>query len=218
VQDKRDWVTSTWPPAEPVDGGAGYYQPEGTKSFWIRAVVALPAARWSYSTAIETWELNNEGSRMIATLGCHERFGKYLHENSVHPHMVNHVLLSGWKPEFWGSGQYPNVDYADVHTYFTTRIWRMTPGVAVEHLSQLLQRQCAQPIMMGESGISAPGNEMFNYLTRDIMTATGSTTFCGVSLPRVRCTTPITGGWSISPRSTRNRSHAPSGCSCATWT
>jgi len=171
VQDKRDWVhehlatSGAW-----VDGGAGYYQPEGTKSFWIQKQWwRYLLARWSYSTAIETWELNNEGSpddrnHWAAT----ERFGKYLHENSVHPHMVTTSFWSGWKPEFWGSGQYPNVDYADVHTYihdknlaYDTVAWQLNTSASY------YSGNVRKPIMMGEYGISAPGNEMFNYLTRD---------------------------------------------------
>jgi hypothetical protein len=76
-------------------------------------------ARWGYATIIHSWELLNEGdpyNGLHYTLA--DEFGKYMHQFKPDDHLVS---TSNWtsfpRTGFWASPAYPNLDFADVHTY-----------------------------------------------------------------------------------------------------
>ncbi len=133
VFDKNDWITNhidyntgqwssapiTWP----------YYAPENTKNRWlVRQWYRYLAARWGYSTAVYSWEFNNEGppsdqnnppgSGYSGHWGATQAFGAYMHTIDTHPHLITTSFNCCWKPQFWGDkAQFPDIDYADIHEY-----------------------------------------------------------------------------------------------------
>lgn len=123
VHDKNDWIQSRLLPSGIfAEIGDGYYQPAGTKARWLleqwwRYVVA----RWGYSTAVHSWELNNEGPPDDGS-GAHARaaqeFARFMRQTDAHPHLATTSFWCCWRPSFWGDRQrFPDVGYADIHEY-----------------------------------------------------------------------------------------------------
>ncbi|NMC79945.1 MAG: PKD domain-containing protein, partial [Chloroflexi bacterium] len=170
VEDKRDWVPEHLT-VEGVfsDNGDGFYQPADTKARWLleqwwRYVIA----RWGYSTAIHSWELNNEGSPdEVSHYQMAQDFAQFMHENDAHPHLATTSFWSEWRPNFWGDEEhYPDVDYADIHLY--TGEDKEAAYDLSQWQSQLSMEayasQVGKPVMRGETGIGYPGLDFFWYL------------------------------------------------------
>jgi hypothetical protein len=169
VIDKRDWILNQLT----ADGvfaakGNGFYQSEGAKSAWLQKQWwRYLAARWGYSTAIHSWELNNEGSPDEPRhYEFAQRFARFMHQVDSHPHLVTTSFWCCWRPNFWGDNQnYPDIDYADLHEYVGEREaaydvarWSIESSLAM-HASNV-----GKPIMWGESGIGGPSKDFFKAL------------------------------------------------------
>ncbi len=108
--------------------GAGREEIGKTKVRWLQeAWWRYLQARWGFSPNIHSWELLNEGDpgaplhRMLV-----DEMGKYFQtafipagQTTLHPdrHLVTTSFWSSFPNSFWGSSDYPYVDYADVHHY-----------------------------------------------------------------------------------------------------
>lgn len=125
VHDKNDWVQSRLLATGAfADSGDGYYQPGGTKARWLleqwwRYIIA----RWGSSTAVHSWELNNEGPPDDGS-GAHARmaqeFASFMRANDAHPHLATTSFWCCWRPTFWGDRRrFPDLGYADIHQYIT---------------------------------------------------------------------------------------------------
>ncbi|MDM8521061.1 PKD domain-containing protein [Anaerolineales bacterium HSG6] len=121
VQDKNDWVPNHLSRYGFFhDVGDGYYQSKGTKAHWFQQQWwRYLIARWGYSTAIHSWELNNEGSPHNAShYRATQTFAEFMHQQDSHPHLVSTSFWCCWSPQLWGDQtNYPDVDYADLHEY-----------------------------------------------------------------------------------------------------
>ena len=171
VYDKRDWIPNHLTSAGIFnESGDGYYQPEGTKARWLQEQWwRYLAARWGYSTAVQSWELNNEGSPdSLEHYQTTQDFAEFLHENDTHPHLATTSFWCCWRPEFWGNDEvYPDVDYADIHQYSEDDLtaaydfagWQYSLG------EQLLADNVNKPIIRGETGISTSVSA-FDYLSQ----------------------------------------------------
>lgn len=174
VHDKNDWiqnhllVNGQW-----TGQGNGYYQPENTKARWLlRQWYRYLAARWGYSTAIHSWELNNEGPPNADPPGSGtaphwvtaQAFAKYMHDIDAHPHLATTSFWCCWRPEFWGNkNSFPDIDYADIHEYTGN------PEVAGQSYANdmtgfigrigdvILTDNVGKPVLLGEHGISVNG-------------------------------------------------------------
>lgn len=147
--------------------GDGYYQGENTKARWLlRQWYRYIAARWGYSTAVHSWELNNEGPPV--NTGPHantaQAFAKYMHTIDAHRHLATTSFWCCFRPGFWGnsSGAFPDIDYADIHEYtanaleeknrvvypYDMAMWNYDTGrIAASY-------QVGKPIIRAETGIS----------------------------------------------------------------
>ncbi len=169
VHDKRDWIQNHLTSAGNfADTGNGYYQAAGTRAHWLlEQWWRYVAARWGYSTAINTWELNNEGS---PTDTMHwklaEDFGKTMHSIDSHPHLVTTSFWSGWVPKFWGDKtNYPDIDYADIHEYVQDKnVAYDVVGYETSNADKVLASNVGKPVMRGEVGLGDPSASFFNYL------------------------------------------------------
>ncbi len=141
-------------------------------------------ARWGYSPHIHSWELLNEGPPAPVD-GPHwvlaDEFGKFMkcgvfgieaagkcvpeHPNA---HLVTTSFWGGFPSQFWNnvSGEYPNLDYADVHEY----VHEGQPGfgdaaLATQSLSATLAGQFLEgarmPIVRGEVAWTFAGEDLF---------------------------------------------------------
>lgn len=177
VHDKNDWIQNhlkqdgSW-----ADAGDGYYQPVGTKASWLlRAWYRYIAARWGYSTAVFSWELNNEGPPNESSGGTSphwqaaEEFGKFMHTIDAHPHLVSTSFWCCWRPSFWANtgGKFPNIDFADIHDYLGNATIQELGGSAslddilgwnVDLAEIILRDKIKKPVMRGESGITVQPN------------------------------------------------------------
>lgn len=125
VLEKNEWIMNhiasdgqfTW------DGSNDNFYGEWrntTKARWLQEQWwRYLQARWGYSTSIQSWELLNEGdpnsSRHYALA---DEFGKYMHGFAPDRHLVSTSMWHSFpKNAFWANGNYPDVDFADVHLY-----------------------------------------------------------------------------------------------------
>lgn len=179
VHDKNDWIQNhlkpdgTWTDT----GSGGYYQSENTKARWLlRQWYRYLAARWGYSTAVHTFELNNEGppneegGGTAAHWRTAQEFAKYIHQ--VYP--ARRILATTsfwccWRPNFWGnSTSFPDVDYADFHMYlsniennlipashqFDFALWTNDTSINTYNLGYPSgQKGVGKPNMLAETGI-----------------------------------------------------------------
>ena len=83
-------------------------------------------ARWGYSTAVAQWEYNNEG----ALFNGNHYAGAQNFAAAIHAFSADGLRLAGtsfWQnssgtnypQDFYNSGRYPDIDYADIHDYVT---------------------------------------------------------------------------------------------------
>jgi hypothetical protein len=171
VFDKRDWIPNQLTAGGVfADKGDGFYQADDTRAMWLQKQWwRYMAARWGYSTAVHSWELNNEGS---PDDGRHyemaQRFAQYMHSVDSHPHLVTTSFWCCWRPDFWKDQQkYPDIDYADLHEYISDQ--ESAYDVAKWSINSSLSMfasNVGKPIMWGESGIGWPGNEFFGLLEK----------------------------------------------------
>lgn len=174
VHDKNDWIQNhllmngQW-----AAQGDGYYQPENTKARWLlRQWYRYLAARWGYSTAIHSWELNNEGPPTADPLGSGtaphwttaQTFGKYMHDIDAHPHLVSTSFWCCWPPEFWGNqNNFPDIDYADIHEYtgnpqVAGQSYTNDMAAFIGRIGDVtLADHVGKPVLLGEHGISVNG-------------------------------------------------------------
>jgi hypothetical protein len=143
IKDSGDFVYGE------EDNQDGFYGVGRTlnKTRWLQqAWWRYLQARWGYSPNIHSWELTNEGDPFNTDhYALTDELGKSMHcrvfgvpvgpgdgEKCTYDHPNDHlVTTSFWHSfpgeQFWGSPQYPNVDYADVHAYISTG-WRNDPA------------------------------------------------------------------------------------------
>ncbi len=169
VMDKRDWVENHLTTQGAfADQGAGYYQPAGTRAHWLlEQWWRYVAARWGYSTAIHSWELNNEGPPTdTGHWQLAEDFAKYMHTIDSHPHLATTSFWSGWVPQFWGdNSKYPDIDYADIHEYVQDKnIAYDVVGYETNDAAKTLAANVGKPVMRGEVGLGDPNASFFGYL------------------------------------------------------
>jgi PKD repeat protein len=170
VHDKRDWITNHLTHYGTFNSsGEGYYQEGDTRARWyLEQWWRYLLARWGYSPAIHTWELNNEGPPTSAEhYELAQDFGQFMHTYDSHPHLVTTSFWSEWVPSFWSDNEnYPDIDYADIHAYlsetndaYDNAAWQMNLG------RQVLQDNVGKPVMLGEFGIGGPSSAMFAALS-----------------------------------------------------
>ena len=158
------------------------------KTLWLQqAWWRYLQARWGYSTAIHSWELTNEGDPyMVRHWELTDELGKYMHCRAFgipvgdgnastcadqHPnrHMVTTSFwhsFPGYSAQtgqgFWGSPNYPNVDYADVHAYISTSLAPPSEKALMEedaahyhlwHSNEYGNWNIGMPIVRGEAGM-----------------------------------------------------------------
>ena len=178
VHDKNDWIQNHLSDSTGsfTDSGSGYYQAENTKASWLlRQWYRYIIARWGYSTAIHSWELNNEGSPNDPEhWRAAQEFAKFMHDNDSHPHLVTTSFWCCWRPAFWGNeALYPDIDYADIHEYtYTHEVcerdisndmaeWNYQTGKIA------FSDQIGKPIMRAETGITGSGYTPVDALKTD---------------------------------------------------
>ena len=181
VHDKNDWIQNHLKTTGEfvLPKGDGYYQPENTKARWLmRQWYRYLVARWGYSTAIHSWELNNEGHpgtedydpgpAGIAHYQTAEEFGKYLHQIDAHPHLTTTSFWCCWRPTFWQQSKH--LDYADLHQYSEDRLedqinstYTYAYDMALWNydVAQVIaQKPVNKPVMRAETGIMEPGRNV----------------------------------------------------------
>ncbi len=164
VHDKNDWIQNHLKADGTfADEGDGYYQPENTKARWLmRQWYRYLAARWGYSTAVHSWELNNEGPPDSTGDGTSphwetaQAFAHYMHQVDSHPHLATTSMWCCWRPEFWGNHtKFPDIDYADLHEY--TRDDPIAADIVAFHLewsSEVAATPVGKPAIHAETGIT----------------------------------------------------------------
>ncbi len=167
VHDKNDWIQNHLKTDGTfADEGDGYYQPENTKARWLlRQWYRYIVARWGYSTAVHSWELNNEGPPDSTGDGTAphwetaQAFARYMHQTDSHPHLATTSFWCCWRPEFWGNNnKFPDIDYADLHEY--TRDDPLGADMAAFHLSwssEVAATPIGKPAIHAETGINNQG-------------------------------------------------------------
>lgn len=180
VHDKNDWIQNhlktngTW-----ADAGDGYYQAENTKARWLlRQWYRYLTARWGYSTAVHTFELNNEGppneegNGTAAHWRTAQAFAKYIHD--IYP--ARRILATTsfwccWRPRFWADNTaFPDIDYADLHMYgsniengivplsdqYDTALWTYDTSLYTYNNSYPAGKKGVdKPIMLAETGFDS---------------------------------------------------------------
>ncbi|MBU0618878.1 hypothetical protein KKD62_01430 [Patescibacteria group bacterium] len=173
VQDKNDWIPNHLHNFGMfVNDGDGYYQANGTRNRWLQnAWWRYLVARWGYSTAIHSWELNNEGPPDDGS-GSHARaaqdFSKFMHDYDSHPHLAMTSFWCCWRPTFWGDEvNFPDIDYADIHQYINTddvSSYDLAQWI-YDNAAEYFQSQVGKPIQIGEIGIQGAESDWFNNQT-----------------------------------------------------
>lgn len=174
VHDKNDWIQNhlltngQW-----AAEGDGYYQPENTKARWLlRQWYRYLAARWGYSTAIHSWELNNEGPPDDDPAGSGtsphwvtaQAFASFMHNTNAHPQLVTTSFWCCWRPAFWGNEtNFPDIDYADIHEYTgnpqaVNQNYANDMAAFVSSLGDVVfAANIRKPTLLGEHGITVNG-------------------------------------------------------------
>jgi hypothetical protein len=167
VHDKNDWIQAHLKSDGTfADEGDGYYQPENTRARWLlRQWSRYIVARWGYSTAVHSWELNNEGPPDSTGDGTAphwetaQAFAHYMHHIDSHPHLATTSFWCCWRPEFWGNNdKFPDIDYADLHEY--TREDPLGADMAAFHLAwsaEVAAAPIGKPAIHAETGITNKG-------------------------------------------------------------
>lgn len=96
------------------------------------------AARWSYTTALHSWELLNEGDPYN---GNHyemaNTFAREIHQLDPNHHLATTSTWGSFPANsFWGNPAYSDVDYADLHAYISTGLgnyeWSPPSGMTID--------------------------------------------------------------------------------------
>ncbi len=188
VLEKNEWIMNhigsdgqfTW--TESNNNFYGDWR-NSTKTRWLQEQWwRYLQARWGYSTNIQSWELLNEGdpnsSRHYAQA---DEFGKYMHQFAPDDHLVSTSMWHSFpRSAFWANGNYPDVDFADVHLYvprdanyslqvdgssFTigTAADYADTAAATHNVSELIgaltARGAGKPVIRGETGFVVSGSE-----------------------------------------------------------
>jgi hypothetical protein len=183
MADNGDWTTG----ADNTDGFYGLGRTMN-RTRWLQQVWWRYAqARWGYSPYIHSWELTNEGDPWLARhYELTDELGKFMHCRVFgvepgegdgarctldHPndHLVTTSFWSGFpSTQFWSSGRYPNVDYADLHAYVSTSYAplaereRMQWDAAYYHTwhgADVAAARLGKPVVRGEGGLDAPDRQ-----------------------------------------------------------
>lgn len=174
VHDKNDWIQNHLKADGTfADEGDGYYQPENTKARWLlRQWYRYIAARWGYSTAVHSWELNNEGPPDPTETGTSphwetaQAFAHYMHQIDSHPHLATTSFWCCWRADFWGNNdKFPDIDYADLHEY--TRDDPVAADMAAFHFewsSQIAATFIGKPVIRAETGINNQAQGWYDEL------------------------------------------------------
>jgi hypothetical protein len=169
VLDKRDWIPAHISRnGQFVDQGDGFFQPDGTKARWLQKQWwRYLIARWGYSTAIQSWEFVNEGPPDDqAFYQATQDFARFMHENDPHYHLVTTSFWSGWHPDFWENPRYPDIDYADLHEYLRNDLALNFFDHYLSQSEEMYASSLHKPIMIGETGLGAPGDSIFQLLSQ----------------------------------------------------
>lgn len=168
------------------DNANGFYGlgRDMNKTRWLQQMWWRYAqARWGYSPNVHSWELTNEGDPALTThYQLADEMGKFMHCRvfGVEPgagdgaecllrHPNRHlVTTSFWHsfpgPAFWGSTNYPNVDYADIHAYVSTSYAPLAEREKMQwdaayyrtwHSQNLADAGVGKPIVRGEAGLDS---------------------------------------------------------------
>lgn len=151
-------------------------------------------ARWGYSPNVQSWEFVNEGDPVSSNhYATTDELGKYMRctvfgntvgsgdaqtctANNPNAHLVSTSFWHSFPAnEFWKNANYPNVDYANVHAYISTsqvgipqsELIAMQDDAALyhyRHSQELAGWNIGKPIIRGESGMDAIGNQDPNAL------------------------------------------------------
>ncbi len=95
-----------------------------TKVLWLQhAWWRYMQARWGYSTNIQSWELLNEGDPNNSRHYWQaEVFGQFM-KQFANPHLITTSFWDGFpKDQFWANSSFPNIDYADIHSYISSTV------------------------------------------------------------------------------------------------
>jgi PKD repeat protein len=170
VHDKRDWIQNHLNKYGLfVNSGDGYYQNSDTRARWLleqwwRYLIA----RWGYSTAIHSWELNNEGPpNDRAHFQTAQDFAVFMHKYDSHPHLTTTSFWSDWVPELWSDREnYPALDYANIHEYIQDpEAAYDLAGWLIDSSARVFDTQVVMPVMKGETGIGGPSSSFYKYLS-----------------------------------------------------
>ncbi len=138
-------------------------------------------ARWGYSTAIQSWELLNEGDPYNGNHYAQaDAFARFFENNDPNKHLAStsfwHSLPTS---QFWSNSNYPDLTYADAHAYSGQTSWltfnnnNIDPitGVNISNDSavysfahsmsakSLFSGLKVKPVIMGEAGLVNNGVE-----------------------------------------------------------
>jgi hypothetical protein len=146
-----------------AEASDGYYQSFATKAGWLRKQwYRYLAARWGYSTAVLSWELNNEGHpEQESHWSAAQEFAAYLHAIDAHPHLATTSFWCCWEPDFWGDSAYADVDYADLHEYTDNAEtagpgwWEDFAGFILKLSEETYKDRVGKPVLLGETGLVA---------------------------------------------------------------
>jgi PKD repeat protein len=170
VHDKRDWIQSHLNQYGLfTNSGDGYYQDSDTRARWLleqwwRYLIA----RWGYSTAIHSWELNNEGPpNDPAHFQTAQDFAEFMHSYDSHPHLATTSFWSSWVPDLWLDREnYPALDYANIHEYIQDpEAAYDIAGWLMNSSAKVFDEQVDMPVMKGETGIGGPSSSFYKYLS-----------------------------------------------------
>lgn len=90
---------------------------------WQRFYARYLTARWGYSVAVAQWEYNNEGAPDPAHYAAAQDFAHALHEfggegrRPCGTSFYQNSAGTSFPADFYESGKYPDIDYADAHFY-----------------------------------------------------------------------------------------------------
>ncbi len=131
-----------------------------TKVRWLQqAWWRYLQARWGYSTSIHSWELLNEGDPADENhYALADEFGRYMRQFRPNHHLVSTSFWHSFpRDEFWANGDYPNIDFADLHEYIPQdAVGFADTALATYDLSMRVgARQpggAGKPVIRGETG------------------------------------------------------------------
>lgn len=92
---------------------------------WQRAYARYLTARWGYSTAVAQFEYNNEGALFNGNhYAAAQSFARAIHSVAAEGHRLcgtsfwQNTSGTSYPADFYDTGAYPDIDYADVHMYY----------------------------------------------------------------------------------------------------